>query len=47
MFSSIYIMGLVLDWVKEQGGIQAMEERANLKSQIIYDVFRECGIFYE
>jgi phosphoserine aminotransferase len=33
---SIYMLGLVLDWVKAQGGLQAMAERNGAKAQALY-----------
>ncbi len=34
---SIYIAGLVFQWLKRQGGIAAMETRSKAKSQLLYD----------
>lgn len=35
---SIYLMGLVLEWVLKQGGVAEMEKRAIAKSQRLYQV---------
>ncbi len=35
---AIYILGLVLDWMKRQGGVAEMERRARVKSQLLYTV---------
>ncbi|XP_077996607.1 phosphoserine aminotransferase-like [Glandiceps talaboti] len=43
---SIYIMGLVFEWLKEQGGTEVMEERSAIKSKAIFDVIDESGGFY-
>lgn len=34
---SIYVMGLVLDWVKQLGGAQGMKERNEAKAKLFYD----------
>jgi phosphoserine aminotransferase len=34
---AIYIAGLVFQWLKKQGGIQAMEARNIAKAQLLYD----------
>ncbi|PZE20345.1 3-phosphoserine/phosphohydroxythreonine transaminase [Paenibacillus xerothermodurans] len=44
---SIYMMNLVLKWVKENGGVAAMEQRNMEKSKLIYDVIDTSGGFYE
>ncbi|XP_006009879.1 phosphoserine aminotransferase isoform X2 [Latimeria chalumnae] len=43
---SIYIMRLVLEWIKNSGGAEAMEQRSVTKSKIIYDVIDESSGFY-
>lgn len=43
---SIYIVGLVLQWLKELGGVQAMEKRNIDKAQLVYDVIDQSGGFY-
>ena len=39
-------MGLVLDWLKEQGSTPAMEERNKAKSRLVYDVLDSSDNFY-
>jgi phosphoserine aminotransferase len=39
----IYMMNLDLEWVKEQGGIPAMEQLAIERSGMIYKVVEESG----
>lgn len=41
----IYIVGKVLQWLKDNGGIKAMEERNRKKAQQIYDVI-DSGDYY-
>jgi len=43
---SIYNIGLVFDWVIEQGGVEEMERRAIEKSKMIYDVIDNSNGFY-
>lgn len=43
---SIYICKLVLDWVKENGGIEGVEERNRQKAEAIYKVIDESGGYY-
>ncbi len=42
---SIYMMGLILKWVEQQGGIPAMEERKRLRSGLLYDVIDSSSLF--
>ena len=42
---SWYVMGLVLKWVKAQGGLSAMNELAVERSQLLYD-FIDSSSFY-
>ena len=41
----IYLFSLVLDWVKEMGGVEAMRERAEKRSALLYDVLDESRLF--
>ena len=41
----IYMLSLVLDWVKEQGGIAAMETRKHERAQMLYDYLDESGLY--
>ena len=44
---SIYIMNLVLEWVKEQGGVQEMERSAKEKADLVYNfIDSSSGGFY-
>ncbi|WP_282942550.1 3-phosphoserine/phosphohydroxythreonine transaminase [Paenibacillus sp. RC67] len=44
---SIYMMMLVLEWVKRQGGIAELEKRNIEKAQLVYDVIDSSGGFYK
>ncbi|KAM4878479.1 phosphoserine aminotransferase isoform 2-T2 [Sylvia borin] len=43
---SIYIMGLVLEWIKNNGGAAAMNKLSLIKSQMIYDIIDKSNGFY-
>ncbi|KAH0628244.1 hypothetical protein JD844_009136 [Phrynosoma platyrhinos] len=43
---SIYIMGLVLEWIKNNGGTAAMDKLSQKKSQMIYDIIDRSNEFY-
>ncbi|XP_005112828.1 phosphoserine aminotransferase [Aplysia californica] len=43
---SIYIMGLVFDWIQEQGGVDRMDKNAVTKSSLVYDLVRNSQGFY-
>lgn len=42
---AIYMMGLVLEWVKEQGGVAKLEAQNNAKAKLLYDVV-DASDFY-
>uniref|UniRef100_A0A8C0M5Z2 Phosphoserine aminotransferase n=1 Tax=Canis lupus familiaris TaxID=9615 RepID=A0A8C0M5Z2_CANLF len=42
----IYVMGLVLEWIKNNGGAAAMEKLSSIKSQMIYDIIDNSQGFY-
>ncbi|MBQ9372198.1 MAG: 3-phosphoserine/phosphohydroxythreonine transaminase [Thermoguttaceae bacterium] len=42
----IYMMKLVTDWLKEQGGLQAMYEKNVEKAKLLYDVIDASNGFY-
>ncbi len=39
---NIYMLGLVLDWIDEQGGLEGMEKLRTLRSEMLYDVL-DCS----
>ncbi|KAK1334429.1 hypothetical protein QTO34_005434 [Cnephaeus nilssonii] len=43
---SIYVMGLVLEWIKNNGGAAAMEKLSSIKSRMIYDIIDNSEGFY-
>ncbi len=43
---SIYLMGLVLEWIEEQGGLQAVEKRNEQKAQNLYAAIDGSDGFY-
>ncbi|XP_053558450.1 phosphoserine aminotransferase [Bombina bombina] len=43
---SIYIMGLVLEWIKNNGGAASMEKLSIIKSEIIYNVIDQSNGLY-
>lgn len=42
---SIYVTKLVLEWLKEQGGVRAIEERNREKAALLYDFLDESKFF--
>ena len=44
---SIYIVGLVLKWIKGLGGLSAIEKRNQAKSNLVYKAIDESGGFYK
>ncbi|UYX50078.1 3-phosphoserine/phosphohydroxythreonine transaminase [Bacillus thuringiensis] len=42
---SIYVAKLVLEWLKEQGGVSAMEEQNRMKSSLLYNFLDESKLF--
>ncbi|MBE7149645.1 3-phosphoserine/phosphohydroxythreonine transaminase [Bacillus mycoides] len=42
---SIYVAKLVLEWLKEQGGVSAIEEQNRMKSSLLYNFLDESKLF--
>lgn len=42
----VYLMGLMLDWITEQGGLPAIEKHNNAKAALVYDTIDQSGGFY-
>ena len=42
---NIYMLGLVLKWIKAQGGLAGMEKQNMEKAKILYDYLDESGLF--
>ncbi len=43
---SIWGVKLVLEWIRDNGGVTGMEQRAKEKSALIYDTIEQSGGFY-
>jgi phosphoserine aminotransferase len=43
---TVYVVGLVLRWLRELGGLGAMAERNAAKAKLVYDVIDGSGGFY-
>lgn len=43
---AIYLMSLVMEWLNEQGGVAAMEERNEAKAKLIYDYIDSQDFYY-
>ncbi len=41
----IYLLGLVLEWLEEQGGVEAMEKTKHAKAALLYDVLDQSRLF--
>lgn len=39
-------MGLVLEWIKNNGGAAAMDKHSLIKSRMIYDIIDKSNGFY-
>jgi len=44
---SVYLVNLVLKWIKKNGGVAAMERRNREKAQLIYDAIDQSRGFYQ
>ena len=42
----IYMLGEVLKWIEEQGGLEAVDKQNEMKAALIYDVIDESNGFY-
>ena len=42
----IYMLGLNLDWVEEQGGVEGMEKLKKLRSSMLYDTIDSSRLFH-
>lgn len=43
---SIYLLGLVLKWIKSEGGVAGMQERSARKSHALYELVDNSAGFY-
>ncbi|MDQ7825500.1 MAG: 3-phosphoserine/phosphohydroxythreonine transaminase [Candidatus Eremiobacteraeota bacterium] len=44
---SVYVVGLVLEWIKEQGGLKKIEEINRKKQELLYHTLDEMSDFYK
>lgn len=44
---AIYMLRLVLEWLKENGGVEAAEQRNEQKAQVLYSCIDESNGFYK
>lgn len=42
---AIYILGLVLEWIEQQGGLSAMKERNEKKAKLLYDYLDQSSFY--
>ena len=42
----IYMLSLVLDWLKEQGGVEGMEQLKHERAKRLYDCLEESRLFH-
>jgi len=42
----IYMVGLVFQWIKRQGGVAAMEQRAIQRASMLYDTIDRSSLYY-
>jgi phosphoserine aminotransferase len=43
---AIYVLKLVLEWVKENGGVEGMEARNQEKAELLYSYIDQSGLFH-
>jgi phosphoserine aminotransferase len=43
---AVYVIGLVLEWIESEGGVQGMEKRNEAKAKLLYDAIENSGGFY-
>ena len=42
----IYMLGLEMDWIAEQGGVEEMEKRAIARSSMLYETLENTSVFH-
>lgn len=42
----IYILGLTMDWLASQGGVEGMEQKKHAKAQLLYDALENSTVFH-
>lgn len=43
---SIYMAGLIFQWIKRQGGVAVMEQRNQAKAQLLYDAIDNSDLYF-
>ncbi len=43
---AVYVVGLVLEWIESEGGVQGMEKRNEAKANLLYGAIEASGGFY-
>ena len=43
---AVYVVGLVLEWIASEGGVQGMEKRNGAKAKLLHDTIESSGGFY-
>src|SRR5260370_11624316 len=43
---AVYVVGLVLEWIESEGGVQGMEKRNEAKAGLLYGAIEASGGFY-
>jgi len=43
---AVYVLGLVMDWITEQGGVTAIEKTNAAKAKLLYDAMDASGGYY-
>src|SRR5207245_2846230 len=43
---AVYVVGLVVEWIESEGGVQGMEKRNEAKARLLYDTIEASGGFY-
>jgi phosphoserine aminotransferase len=43
---AVYVVGLVLEWIESEGGVQGMEKRNEAKAKLLYGIIETSGGFY-
>jgi phosphoserine aminotransferase len=43
---AVYVVGLVLEWIEAEGGVQGMAKRNEAKAKLLYDTIEASGGFY-
>lgn len=42
----IYMLGLTMDWLASQGGVEGMEKKKHAKAQLLYDALENSTLFH-